>query len=187
MATGYLLLLAATAAAWQTTNDGWIGGVVVNQSQHQSAVAGATVVLEMKTDGDFVLLDRTTTDEHGRYLFGNLLVSPHVTYKSSAHHQGIHYPGPRLVLTDEQKTAAATLAVRDVVTTPNPLRVTDHQIQIQPSAGVLTVTETLVIDNPTRCTYVGVAAKPDTRNRTWKRTRRNRSRCNCRSPATSRR
>ena len=101
------------------------------------------------------MLDETTTDAAGRFLFRNLLVSQYVEYKTSAHYEGIHYPGPRIQLTSGQDTAAATLAVRDVVHEPNPLRVRDHEIYIQSSTGVLEVTESLWVENPSDRTYVG--------------------------------
>jgi hypothetical protein len=158
MLTGYLLCIAATVTGWQSSSDGWIGGIVVNESRSEEPVAGATVVLQIKTDGDFVLLDQTTTDAAGRYLFRDLLVSPHVAYKASAHHDGIHYPGPVIRLSSEDHTAGITLKVRDTVASPSPLRVKSHRIEIQPSSGQLAVTETLLIDNPSELTYVGESA-----------------------------
>lgn len=155
MITGYLLCIAATMIGWQASSDGWIGGIVVNESHSQEPVAGATVVLQIKTEGDFVLLDQTTTDAAGRYLFRHLLVNPHVVYKASAHHAGIHYPGPSIRLSSEENTAGITLKVRDTVASPSPLRVKSHRIEIQPSSGQVAVTETLLIDNPTQLTYVG--------------------------------
>jgi hypothetical protein len=158
MLTGYLLCIAATVTGWQSSSDGWIGGIVVNESRSEEPVAGATVVLQIKTDGDFVLLDQTTTDAAGRYLFRELLVSPHVVYKASAHHAGIHYPGPVIRLSSDDNTAGVTLKVRDTVASPSPLRVKSHRIEIQPSSGQLAVTETLLIDNPTALTFVGESA-----------------------------
>jgi hypothetical protein len=158
MFTGYLLCIAAAVTGWQSPSDGWIGGIVVNESRSDEPVAGATVVLQIKTDGDFVLLDQTTTDAAGRYLFRDLLVSPHAAYKASAHHAGIHYPGPVIRLSSEDRTAGITLKVRDTVASPSPLRVKSHRIEIQPSSGQLAVTETLLIDNPTKLTFVGESA-----------------------------
>lgn len=155
MITGYLLCIAAVVTGWQSSQDGWIGGIVVNESRSEEPLAGATVVLQIKTTGDFVLLDQTSSDAAGRFLFRNLLVSPHVVYKASAHYEGIHYPGPPLTLTTDNATAAITLTARDTVSSPCPLRVKSHRIDIQPSSGQVTVTETLLIDNPTKWTFVG--------------------------------
>ena len=105
-----------------------------------------------------MLLDETTTDRGGRFLFRNLLVSQHIQYKPSAQFAGIHYPGPRVRLVDERNTAAVTLAVRDVVREPNPLLVRGHDISIRSATGVLEVTESLTVENPLRETYVGPAA-----------------------------
>jgi hypothetical protein len=155
MPAGLLLLVACAATTFDSSYDGTIGGVVVNRSRADEPVAGTKVVLQMKSDGPFALLDETTTDAAGRFLFRNLLVSQYVEYKTSAHYEGIHYPGPRVRLTSGQDAAAATLAVRDVVHEPNPLRVRDHEISIRSATGVLEVTESLLVENPSDRTYVG--------------------------------
>ena len=69
MITGYLVCIAAAMTGWQSSHDGWIGGNVVNESRSEEPIAGATVVLQIKTTGDFVLLDQTTTDASGRFCF----------------------------------------------------------------------------------------------------------------------
>ncbi|MHB8971065.1 MAG: carboxypeptidase-like regulatory domain-containing protein [Pirellulaceae bacterium] len=155
MLAGILACVVFTTAAFETNQDGYIGGVVVNQSQDRQPVAGSKVVLQMKSNGEFVPLDETTTDAAGRFLFRGLLVSRYVEYKTSAQYEGIHYPGPRIQLTSEQDTVAATLVVRDVVREPNPLRVRDHDIYVQSSPGVLEVTESMWVENLSDRTYVG--------------------------------
>ncbi len=157
MPAGLLVLAALVAAADGMSQDGYIGGVVVNSSRDNQPVAGAKVVLEMKSDGDFVLLDETITDAAGRFLFRNLPVSEQIQYKPSAQFAGIHYPGARIHFARERNTAAVTLAVRDVVHEPDPLVVKDHEIYIRSATGMLEVTESLVIENPLPQTYVGAA------------------------------
>ena len=157
MPAGLLVLAALVAAADGMSQDGYIGGVVVNSSRDDQPVAGATVVLEIKADGDFVLLDQTITDAAGRFLFRDLLVSEQIQYRPSAQFEGIHYPGARIRFARERNTAAVTLAVRDVVHEPNPLLVTNHKIYIRSATGMLEVTESLVIENPLPQTYVGAA------------------------------
>jgi hypothetical protein len=157
MPAGLLVIAALVVAVDGVSQDGYIGGVVVNSSRDEQPVAGAKVVLEMKSDGDFVLLDETITDAAGRFLFRNLLVSEHIQYKPSAQFEGIHYPGARILFARERNTAAVTLAVRDIVREPNPLLVKDHEIYIRSTTGMLEVTESLVIENPLPQTYVGAA------------------------------
>ncbi|MHB8864639.1 MAG: hypothetical protein ACYC6N_19715 [Pirellulaceae bacterium] len=159
MPAGLLILVAFTATTLDPTYEGCIGGLVVNQSHDNQPVCGARVVLQMKSNGDFKLLDETLTDGAGRFLFCNLLVSPYVEYKTSADYEGIHYPGPRVQLTSQRNTAAATLGVRDIVHEPNPLRVRAHEIYVRSSTGVLEVTESLWVENPTDKTYVGPVTK----------------------------
>ena len=50
------------------------------------------------------------------------------------------------------------LAVGDAVTKPNPLVLKKMEITIRPETGLLKVTESLLIDNPTRTTYIGEPA-----------------------------
>ena len=45
--------------------------------------------------------------------------------------------------------------VYDTVSEPNPLIVSRHQIEVRPDSGVLVVTETIVVANRTKGTYVG--------------------------------
>ncbi len=158
MPAALLLFAAFVTAADGVSHDGCIGGVVINSSRGAQPVAGARVVLEMKSDEDFVLLDETTTDAAGRFLFRNLPVSQYIQYKPSAQFEGIHYPGPRVHLARERNTAAVTLTVRDVVLEPNPLHVRNHEINIRSATGMLEVTESLAVENPSQKTYVGTVS-----------------------------
>ena len=61
-------------------------------------------------------------------------------------------------LTSLQPRAEVKLAVYDAVAFPNPLMVCRHTITLCPEPGVLRVTESMLIDNPSTACYVGQAA-----------------------------
>jgi len=134
---------------------GAIGGVVVNATDGERPAARAEVVLRVQVGKEIILLDETTTDQQGRYLFQNLRLGPNFTYLPGASRQGVHYPGPRIRLTAERPDVFARLKVHDAVEQPNPLVVLRHEIEIRPEPGVLSVTESMLVDNPTQSTYVG--------------------------------
>ncbi len=155
MSVGLLVIAAWCAPALGLPQDGCIGGVVTNRSRGGELVAGAHVTLLQDTGRGFVLVDETTTDPAGRFLFQDLIASPHIRYQAAAQFAGIHYPGPSIQLTKEHTTAAAVLTVRDIVHDPNPLVVRHHEISLRPAPGLLEVTESLCIENPLPQTYVG--------------------------------
>ena len=127
----------------------------MNASQDNAPVAGAEVVLRIKLDGQFGPMDQTTTDAEGKFLFGDLMVGEHFHCLPGANRDGVHYPGPRVRLTAARPRVAAKLAVRDALTRPCPLVVRRHEIDVRPEPGSLTVTESLLIANPSSKCYVG--------------------------------
>ena len=82
-------------------------------------------------------------------------------YLPGANRDGIHYPGPSVRLSSLRRRAEVTLAVHDAVAFPNPLVVRRHTITLCPEPGVLRVTESMLIDNPSAACYVGQAAGED--------------------------
>jgi hypothetical protein len=131
-----------------------IEGVVVNGSQGQAPVAGAEVLLRGGEDGALVPLARTTADANGCFRFVDLPVEPGLVYRPGANRQGVHYPGPRL-LARVGAGDRVTITVYDTVAAPSPLVADRHDLDIEVKPAVLTVTETLVVRNPTLTTYVG--------------------------------
>ena len=76
-------------------------------------------------------------------------------YLPGANRDGIHYPGPRILLSADQPSADVVLKVQDAITEPNPLVIRDWDLVLDPEPGALRVTETMVIENPEPTTYVG--------------------------------
>ena len=156
-----LLLMACFAsAAGPGEQQGAIGGIVVHAS-NRAPVGGADVVLRIEIDGQFVPLAKTTADEQGKFLFHSLPVGEGYLYLPGANRDDVHYPGPRVRLTPERSQVGVKLEVRDATTGPNPLVARRHEVIICPEPGALTVTETILVDNPTSKCYVGQAAGED--------------------------
>lgn len=152
-----LWLGASWAGASSSTGD--ISGVVVNASQGGAAVPRAEVMLREMQDGQFVLRAETVADEAGRFHFDDLPLGRQHLYLPGANRDSIHYPGPRLQLIGTQPHGQVTLEVRDTLKQPSPLVCKKFEVQVRPESGVLQVTESLLINNPTATTYVGQPAE----------------------------
>jgi hypothetical protein len=137
-----------------------IEGVVVNGSKGASPVAGAKVVLLAGKDNEFTWIASTTTGQNGSFVFdhSHLTPAPGLVYVPGANWDGVHYPGPRFQLDPRGAPARVQLTVHDTVASPCPLVAEMHEIDIHVRAGVLEVTEIVVVDNPSSTTYVGMAA-----------------------------
>jgi hypothetical protein len=150
--------------AWMTwakptmADSGIIRGAVVNGSRSQLPVEGAQVALRARIQGQFTVVEETTTDSRGRFLFEELPVDPDIQYIPGANQGQVHYPGPRLRLTTENTTANVKIVVYDSAPDPNPLVIRQHNILVQPNTGATEVTESMIIDNPSKFCYVGQSA-----------------------------
>lgn len=151
-----LLLVICWVAAGQTGgNDGRISGIVVNVSDARTPAGGAEVVLRIRLQGEFVPVAQTTADAQGRFLFKDLLVGSGYEYLPGANRQEVHYPGPRIRLTPQRPSAEVELVVHDAVTHPSPLVIRRHEIVVRPESGVLHVSESILVENPSSKSYVG--------------------------------
>jgi len=160
---GVLLICTWMTCAKSVMADaGIIRGVVVNGSHNQLAIAGVQVALRARIQGQFTVVEETTTDSQGRFLFEKLPLDADIQYIPGANQGEVHYPGPRLRLTTDDAIANVKIVVYESVPEPNPLVIRKHDIIVKPNAGSIEVTELLVIDNPSKFCYVGqVKDKPD--------------------------
>jgi hypothetical protein len=159
----WLILILMTGSALGASpplHDGMIEGVVVHATDH-TPLPHAEVVLRAKVDGQLLPVAETTADAHGRFRFAQLPADGANVYLPGANYSGIHYPGPSVRLSSLRRRAEVTLAVHDAITFPNPLVVRQHLITLRPEPGVLRVTESMLIDNPSTACYVGQAAGED--------------------------
>ena len=99
----------------------------------------------------------TVTDQHGHFVFDNLAVEPGLVYLPGVNRHGVHYPGPRVPLDEVHDSPRALDGLSTAVATPSPLVVARHEIDIQVKTGVVEITETVLVINPTLTTYVGQA------------------------------
>jgi hypothetical protein len=149
---------AASAAGHAPAGRGTIEGTVFNTTSGTAAPCPAEVGLQVQVKGQFVPLRMAATDEQGRFCFAGLPVGEDYLYLVGADRQGVFYPGPRILLSESHPAAHAELAVCDAVRRPSPLVLKKMDITIRPETGVLKVAESLLIDNPSRTTYIGEAA-----------------------------
>ena len=112
----------------------------------------------MQVKGEFVPFRETISDKQGRFRFERLPVGDGVVYQAGATRHGIFYPGPRIRLTDLQPVARTELSVCDAVASPSPLVLKKMDVTIRPETGLLKVTESLLLENPSHTCYVGEAA-----------------------------
>lgn len=149
-----VLLTGSPFTAAPPPHDGMIAGVVVRAADH-TPVPGAEVVLRARIDGQLHPVAETTADNRGRFCFSQLPTEETQVYLPGANRGGIHYPGSSVQLSPRQPRVEVVLAVHDAVTFPNPLVVRRHTITLCPELGVLRVTESMLIDNPSAACYVG--------------------------------
>lgn len=151
-----LLLLACLAAAGQAEDPpGVISGVVVNLGRERAPAAGVEVALRTVVDGDFLLVAETVADDRGRFRFEGLPVGDECVYVAGANHGEVHYPGPRLRLLERQPKANVEIGVYDAVSYPSPLVIRRHNIRLRSERAAIHVTEEILIENPTKVTFVG--------------------------------
>jgi hypothetical protein len=150
-----LLAMCSVAAGEAPRSDGSISGVVLNASDGMVPAGGAEVMLRLKLYGQFAPVAQTTADPQGRFRFQDLAVGDGCEYLPGANHQGIHYPGPRIQLTPGRPRASVELAVHDSVAQPSPLVIRRHEIIVRSEPGVLHVSESMLIANPSSKSFVG--------------------------------
>lgn len=153
-----LVLDAVGAGARAQRVGGTIDGTVVNTTSGTAVPCQAEVMLQLQVKGRFVPFCTVASDKQGRFRFTGLPTGADYLYLVGADRQSVFYPGPRIRLTEVQPAAHAELTVCDAVTEPDPLVLKKMEITIRPEIGLLKVTESLLIDNPTRTTYIGTPA-----------------------------
>ena len=155
-----LLLVSLAAAGLLPQANGRIHGTVVNASQAKPSPCQATVLLRVLLEGQFVPFRETTSDAEGRFQFDSLPVGNPYRYLVGANRHGVHYPGPRIQLTERRPDATVELSVCNAVTHPNPLVIRKLEIMICPEPGTLKVTESMLVENPSFTCYVGQSPVP---------------------------
>jgi len=153
----FLLVVWAVLPGQAADRSGTIGGRVLNASAGRSPVAQAPVVLRIEAEGHYAPWQETTTDAAGRFLFQHLPVGSAYHYLPGANRDGVHYPGPAVRLTPQRARAEVEVTVCDAVAAPSPLVIRRQTIRIRPEAEAISVTESMLIDNPSATCYVGQA------------------------------
>jgi hypothetical protein len=155
MKFAFILLLAASPAAVVA---GTIQGTVVNTSTGKAVPCQVAVALQVQVRNELVPFRDVISDKQGRFRFERLPVGDGVIYRAGATRHGIFYPGPRIRLTGLQPLARTELSVCDAAAGPDPLLLKKMDVLIRPETGLLRVTESLLLENPSHTCYVGKAA-----------------------------
>jgi hypothetical protein len=154
LATSLWLLVASVLSNASVASTGTIQGVVVDGSQLGEPIAGLDVQLRAGMHGVFESVAATKTDFYGKFVFENLPLESKIVYLPGANRSGVHYPGQRVQLEPNRKLAYVKIVAYEA-NTVSPLVVKRHDIQIESIKNVINVTETILISNPSRSTYVG--------------------------------
>ncbi len=143
-------------------NTGSIRGTILNGSHNQQPMENAQVVLRAQLQRQFLVIEETTTDAAGMFQFDELPVEDGIQYIPGANQGEVHYPSQPVLLTREKQTADVTIVAYESATEPNPLLIHEHEIDVHPTPGALEFTESMIIENPSKFSYVGQANdKPD--------------------------
>jgi hypothetical protein len=134
---------------------GTIEGVVVNGTLAGRPVANVEVHLRAGAAGELEPVDVTKTDVNGSFSFRDLPLDPTIVYLPGANRDGVHYPGQRVRLDPVHGVARVEITAFDAEQKVSPLVASRHDIDIRVEDRVMKVTETLMVSNPTRTTYVG--------------------------------
>jgi hypothetical protein len=135
--------------------NGKIHGVVVNGSNDNAPINGVEVLLRGGSDGLLEPLALTHTDLYGKFIFEDVPLDPTVVYLPGADRDAVHYPGQRVRCDAEKRFAHVTIVAFDAVAAPSPLVARRHEIDVNVQDELLEISETLLIANPSRTTYVG--------------------------------
>lgn len=152
------LLIAISSLAnadAQPAHIGKIQGVVVNGTRGNEPIADIEVLLRAGPDGALEPVVKTRTDMYGKFVFEDLPLDPAIVYLPGADRDGVHYPGERARIDFGSRFPHVRLVTFDAARAPSPLIVRRHDIALDVQQDVIEISETLVVTNPSRTTYVG--------------------------------
>lgn len=152
------LLLSFAAADSPLSSAGVIEGSVVNGSQADMPIPEAVVTLRADQNGSLEPIAQTVTDSKGHFVFEGLTLDPKLDLLPGADRDGIHYPGKRLRLTSLCPKATTAIRTFDAIATPSPLQASRHDIEIRTEESTLLVSESILVVNPSRRTFVGASS-----------------------------
>jgi hypothetical protein len=151
----FILPLLCICTDQPTTSAGTIQGVVVDGTHENQLLANVKVVLCAGEGSGVSLIAETQTDIYGKFVFDNLPLDESVTLLPGAQRDGVHYPGNRIRLGPNAPSAHSRIIAFDAIDSPSPLRADSVDIEVWTKRDRMQITETLVVDNPSRMTYVG--------------------------------
>jgi hypothetical protein len=151
----FTLAISTAALDPQSEPAGTIHGIVLNGTRGNRPCEGVDVVLRAGVDGDLVPVAETKTNRYGKFVFEQVPLEPTLVYLPGANRDGVHYPGQRVRLDRGIRVLHVTIVIFEAVTSPCPLVAKRHNVDVTVEEQALKISESLLISNPTRTTYVG--------------------------------
>ena len=127
---------------------GSIRGTVVNTSTAKPSPARALSSYRSARKASSSLTSRKSAAPTGHMSFVRCPWAPSACIWSGLVGTALLTRGSRIQLSESRPSALVELSVCDAVTKPNPLILRRFEITIRPQPGLLRVTESLAIDNP---------------------------------------
>jgi hypothetical protein len=153
------ILLASTPALAAPVR---VAGIVVDETNHRPA-AGAPVELMRATGGESKLIARTRAGANGRFAFPPQEAGAEDILVTRSDFQGYVYVAPafdgsgKLAQMDiKVDPAKVRLAVFESTKEIVPLSFTTHHLAVESTNGGLKCVERIVVNNPTRKTFLGL-------------------------------
>lgn len=139
-----------------------VAGTVVDETNHRPA-AGAIVELMRAAEGGSTPIAKTRADAQGRFAFAPQEASPADILVARSNWKGFVYvmpafdgPGRLAEMDMKVDPAKVRLAVFESTKEIVPLTFTTHHLAIESKAGGLECVERIVVNNPTRKTFLGL-------------------------------
>ncbi len=125
-----------------------IYGTVTTIEDPGVGVAGAKVVLYALNSDGSPGLQKTTTDDQGRFRFESISNAPSITYLLGAQYKNIPFPGARIVFTNGELEREVPIQVSNPIKDGSLVTLRELEIEVSLIGGDVSFTETYLIDNP---------------------------------------
>jgi hypothetical protein len=149
-----LPLLAFDLSAAPPERLGTLEGVVVNGSRGDEPVGGAEILLRAGRDNHLEEVDRGKADSAGKFIF-RVPCDLRLGYLVGADRDGVNYPGERVRVDERYPHQQVLVRVFDALESPSPLTAARHDIELLIDQELMTISETLVVQNDSKKSYVG--------------------------------
>lgn len=150
-----LFLGLATAAFAAEAGKGTIKGSLVNLTAGGGSVAGLDVNLLVYQGQNQSGKQTTKAGQDGKFSFEGLETNEDFTYLIHVQYQGVDYAGEPMTFPADTTELTAEVEVFDATSAENTVKSAAKHYLLEPDPTGVTVSEIVIISNPTDKTYVG--------------------------------